>query len=78
VWHHRSVAALDELAAFVLDYCDAHNEDIGSPGSSAVAMILHAPDLPDRLAKQAALYGFAAAVSAAHADGFDPRWNPRG
>jgi hypothetical protein len=71
------VAALDELAAFVLDYCDAHDEDSGASGARAVEMILGAPVLPDRLAKQAALYGFAAVISAAHADGFDPRWNPR-
>jgi hypothetical protein len=71
------VAALDDLAAFVIDYCDAHQEDIGNPGRTAVAMMLDAPALPDPLAKQAALYGFAAVISAAHADGFDPMWNPR-
>jgi hypothetical protein len=70
------VAALEELAAFLLAYCDAHREDIG-PRQAVVGMILDAPSLPDALAKQATLYGFADAIGAVHADGFDPRWNPR-
>lgn len=71
------MAALDELAAFVRDYCNTHAATVGQPGSRAVTMILNSPSLPDRLSKQAALYGFADAIGATTVSGFRPEWNLR-
>ena len=70
-----TLTGLDELAEFVVSYCDAHAEKDGVAGRRVADLILSA-DLPNVIARQAVLYGFADEIGATGAAGFDPAWNP--
>ncbi len=70
------MAALDDLAHFLVHYIDPRP---GRPALSigcAVEMILSSDALGGDLARQAALYGLADEVRATEADGFDSAWRP--
>jgi hypothetical protein len=63
------------MAEFILAYCAEH-PDIVYPCTRGVESILRdARTLPTETIQQAALYGFAQAVGAVDAPGFDPAWN---
>jgi hypothetical protein len=72
------VSALDELAAFVVRYCDAHVDTLNVSGRRAVNDIMTTTVWPLASARQVVLYGFAVEVGAVAAPGFDPAWKPVG
>jgi hypothetical protein len=68
---------LEQMAAFVLAYCQEHANTVRYPCDRGVESILRdTRALPTVTAQRAALYGFAVAVGAARAPGFDPAWKP--